>query len=106
DVGARVFGAPAAVAPEVADSVDHAGRPERNPDDLRHQHDNAGYESEEHDVDDAHQRKAQHWKARIEIALDPVVRCAVTVAFHRLPVVGFLDIKKHARPEHTVDPED
>ena len=50
----------AAIAEPVADAVDHAGGPERDPDDLRQQDQHAGNQAEQRDVDRAHQPQAPH----------------------------------------------
>ncbi len=103
DVRARVLGRPVAVSPEVADAVDDARRPERDPGDLRDEDQRARNDAEQHDVGGAHQGEAEYRKAGVEVALEPVVGCTVAVAGHRLAVVGFLNVKKHASPEHAID---
>src|SRR6185503_18574649 len=55
------------------------------------------------DVDRAHQPQAEHRVARVDVALDPVLRRAVTVTFHGLGVVRFLHLQHHPGPQHAVD---
>ena len=59
DVGARVGDVIAAIAKEVADAVDHASCPERDPRDLRQPDKDTGYHSEEQQVGCEHQEHAE-----------------------------------------------
>ena len=103
DVGARVLRGPVAVAPEMADAVDHARRPERDPGDLRDEDQHARHGAEQHDVGGAHQGDAEHRETGVDVALEPVIRRAVAVTVHRLAVVGLFHVQEHAAPEHAVD---
>ena len=95
-----------AVAEEVTDAVDHAGGPERDPDDLRQQDQHAGHDAEQGDVDRAHQEQAVDRVARVNVVFHPVVGRAVTVALHRFLVGRFLHVQEHATPEDPVDAVD
>ena len=62
----------------VAQAVDHAGRPERNPHHL-HGPDGDTDGAEQQQVDDGHQCNAAQLVARIEVALDPVLRAVLAI---------------------------
>ena len=76
-----------AVAPVVPHAVDHARRPERNPDHL-HGPDSQAQGAEQSHIDDEHQRGAEHRMA-VDIALHPVIGRAVAELLQRFPVRRF-----------------
>src|SRR5688572_2485345 len=86
DVGAGVPGRKVAVAPEMADAVDHPGRPERDPGDLRKVDKRNGHDTEQSDVGHSHQRQSKFHLLRVDMTLEPVVRGAVTVTLDGRPV--------------------
>ena len=88
DVRAGIFAAEVAIAPEMADAVNDAGGPERNPRDLQREHDDAGHDAEKRDIDQAHDGEAGQRIARIDIALHPVIRSAVAIARHGFFIFG------------------
>ena len=106
DVGACLAGLPTAVAPEMPDTVDDTGRPERNPSDLHHQNQQARDQSKQKYIYRSHQEQSQHAMGGVEIALDPVIGRAVTVAFNGLANKRFLDIQEHPQPQHLVQAQD
>ena len=106
DIGAGVGRIEIAVAPEVPESVDHAGRPERNPGDLRQPHREARGRPEQRHVDAQHDEDAELLVGRIEMPLDPVVRRAVAVAPERFKVLRLSDVKEDAGPQDAVDAVD
>src|SRR5206468_7088197 len=63
----------------VADAVDHAGSPERNPDHLNAPDRRADEEAEQVDVDGEHHEDARPIQRREEMALDPIVRGTLAV---------------------------
>ncbi len=73
DVGARVRAVPVAIPPPVTEAVDDAGREDRDPEHLDREHGDADH-AEQHHVDDQRQVHADDREARVQIALDPVVR--------------------------------
>jgi len=83
---ARILGRPVTVPPEMSDAVDDARRPERDPGDLRNEDQSTRTMPKQHDVDSAHQGDAQYRETGVDVALEPVVGCAVAVAGHRLAV--------------------
>ena len=104
-VGAGVLGRPVAIAPEVADAVDHAGRPEGDPGDL-HDEDQASQDAEEHEVDERREHQAAEHVLRVDVALEPVVGRAVAEALERLGIGGLLAVEEHPAPQHAVDAVD
>ena len=85
DVGRGIGAIEIAVAPVVPEAVDHAGRPERNPGDLRDPHQGARHGAEQDDVDDQHQDDADLLARRVNMPLQPVIRRAVAVAAQAFP---------------------
>ena len=77
-VGGGVAAFEVAIADRVAEAVDHAGGPERNPYHL-HGPDGQAKGAEQGQVDERHQHHAADREARVEIALDPVVRAVLAV---------------------------
>ena len=105
DVRAGVLAGEVAVAPEMADAVDDAGGPERNPGDLHREDDHARYDAEQRNVDQSHDGQAGQRVTRIDVALHPVIGCAMAVALERILLERFLDVQEHAAPEHAIDAE-
>ncbi len=70
----------------------HLHGPDREPD-----------RAEQHDVDHQHQPDALPGKARVEVALDPVVGGATAVLFQRLQVLRFIAVELGTLPEHLAD---
>jgi hypothetical protein len=86
----------------VADAVDDAGGGDRDPEHLdRPDRGTDGAEQEQ--VGDQHQADALPAVARVEIALDPVVGCAVAELGERLLVLGFGAIELAAGQENGLD---
>src|SRR5207247_10468062 len=83
DVRARVLGRPVPVSPEMSDAVDDARRPERDPGDLRNEYQSTRNDAEQRDVGGAHQGDTEYREAGVDVAVEPVVACAVAVAGHR-----------------------
>ena len=102
DVAAGVGRLEVAVAPVVADAVDDAGRGDRDPEHLDRP-DRQAERAEQRQVDHQHQAHALPAVARVEVALEPVVRRAVAVALHRFLVLRFGAIELGAAPQHFVD---
>ena len=103
DVGRGIGAIEIAVAPVVPEAVDHAGRPEGNPGNLRDPHQDAWHGAEQNDVDDQHQDDAGLLARPVNMPLQPVIRCAVAVAAQGFLVACFLDVEKNAAPQHPVD---
>src|SRR3990172_8562589 len=89
----------------MANAVDDAGSPKRDPHDLRRQDQRARHDAEEDDVHGPHQGQAEDLIPRVEMTLEPIVRSPVAVALEGLGLAGFLDVEEHATPQHAVDPE-
>ena len=104
-VGAGIRHRPTAITEEVADAVDHASRPERDPGDLRDQDQHAGDDAEQNHVDHPGEGQAKQHIPGIQVVFEPIVGGAVAVALHGLGLVRFLHIQEHAAPQHPVDAE-
>jgi len=91
------------ITEEVPHAVDHAGGPERNPGDLRQPDEDARHDAQREEVEPEQQENTAGRKARVEIALHPVVRGPMAIALHGFLVVRLLHIQEHAQPEHAVD---
>src|SRR5688572_12072286 len=103
DVARRVLRLEVAVTPVVADTVDDAGGPERNPDHLDCVDRKAG-QAEQQQIDEEHDQHAQmSVLARVYMALDPVVGCASAVDLQRLLVPGLGLIEPDAAEQHSPD---
>ena len=105
DVGGGVLRLEIAVAPVMAQAVDHAGGPERNPHHLQRPHGQARQSEQQH-VDDEHERHAPHRAAVVQVALQPVVRRAVAVAGQRFGVLRLGAVQLGALPQHLADAVD
>ncbi len=99
DVGAGVGTVVVAVAPEVADAVDHSGREERYPDHLDRPDSEAG-DAEEDEIRHEHHTAALPDEAGVEIALDPVIGHATTVALQGFGIATLLHVQLGAGPQH------
>src|SRR5690606_18693671 len=62
--------------------------------------------AEQREVDDHHQRDAKHRMARIDVALQPVVRSAVTKSGHGFGILGLYAIQLGADEHDAIDTED
>ena len=102
DVGARVLGRKIAIAPEVAQSVDDPRRRHRNPHHLDRPDRQSDWPEEEH-IDNQHQPHALPAEARIDIALEPVVRGAGAVLLHGFLVLRFGAIQLGALKQDGAD---
>ena len=71
--------APVPVTPIVADAVDDAGGPERDPDHLDAPHQQPG-ETEQHQVDAQHHQNALVATPGVEMALQRIIRRPLPVA--------------------------
>ena len=98
-VGAGVRGFVVAVAPEVADAIDHARRQHRNPEHL-HRPDRQADETEQEDVDASENEHTGGGKAGVQVALHPVVGAAGAVALDRGAVSGRRPVGLRAFPEN------
>src|SRR6185436_6961479 len=95
DVGAAVGGRRIAITPVMADAVDHASRPERNPGDLRQENQGPGNDAERDDVGQASQRQSELHVLGVDVALEPIVGGTVTVALDRRAVAGLLYVQQN-----------
>ena len=102
DIGAGIGRLEIAIAPVVADTVDHAGRGDRDPGHLHRPHGQAR-QAEQGDVQDQHQANALPAVTGVEIALDPVIRRAVAELDHRFRVLGFGTVELGTAPQHGFD---
>src|SRR6185369_5618800 len=102
NVGAGVRRLEIAVAPIVADAVDHTGGGDRDPDHLHGPNDQPG-NAEHGDVQDQHQAHALPAEAGVQVALDPVVGRAVTELGQRFPIAGFRTVELGAAPQDGFD---
>src|SRR5690348_4745733 len=79
DVPALVLHVEVAIAERVADAIDDAGRPERDPDHLHAPHERSDEEAEQPDVDAEHQQDADPVERREQMPLEPVGGRALAV---------------------------
>src|SRR5207249_12247469 len=91
DVLQRVPASEIAIAPIVTDGVDDAGSGYGDPHHLNGPNRHAD-RSKEHEIDGEHETHALPRVARIDIALKPVVRCAVAVFLERLEILRFFAV--------------
>ena len=101
EVGAGVLRLEIAVAPEMAQAVDHAGRPERNPGHL-HGPDRQSDGAEQQHVDDQHQRRAPDRMPAVQMTLDPVVGRAVAELPECLGVLRLFAVQLRTLAHHGV----
>src|SRR3990172_2483347 len=104
DVGAGVADLVIAVAPVMSDAVDDAGGKDGNPDHLYRPDGNAD-RTEQPRIGRKHQGDAFPAMARVQVALQPVIRRAVTVLLHRFEIFRLFAIKFRALPHHLADAE-
>ena len=102
DVGRRVVRRVVAVAPVVTDAVDDAGGPERDPRHL-HRPDRRADRPEQREVDREHEADPLPRVARVDVALEPVVRRPVAVALDRLRVARLGAVELGAAPDDRLD---
>src|SRR5437773_11941571 len=79
DIPALILHLIVPIADGVADTVDDAGGPERNPQHLDAPHERADEKAEQIDVDSEHQKYAQPVQLRQQMTLDPIVRRTASV---------------------------
>src|SRR5439155_15143349 len=103
DVGAGIGHVVAAVAEEMPDAVDHAGRPERDPGDLHQPDEQARNNAESKRIEPEQEEYTDIRMVRIKRALDPVIRSALAVALERLRVERFFHVKEYAAPKHAIN---
>ncbi len=102
EVGGGVGRFEVAVAPPVAQDVDHTGGPERNPRHLdRPQRDTR--QPEQHRVDHQQGDRACVGMRRVQVPLDPVGRRGLTVLLDIGALRARLAVQLHAAPEHLRD---
>src|SRR6185369_7960604 len=106
DVARRVLRFEIAVAEVVADAVDHAGGPERNPDELRRVDREPGAEPEQRDVDYQHEPQADQRMPAIKIPLEPIIRRAAAVDVERVRIGRGGAIEPDAAEQHAPDAPD
>lgn len=92
DIRACICRVEVAVPAKMADAVDHATRPERNPDHLDGIYRDAD-DTKQRNVDHAQQAYAEARVLRIEVPLDPVVRRAVSEFAQRFFILCFGTVK-------------
>ena len=102
DVLRRVLASEIAIAPIVTNAVDDAGSGYGDPHHLDRPNRHAD-RSEEHEIDGEHEAHALPRVARIDIALNPIVRCAVAVFLERLEVFRFFAIQLGALEQDRAD---
>ena len=102
EVGGGVGGLEVAVAPPVAQAVDHACGPERDPQHLDRPDRDAG-RAEQGGVDRQHQHRAEVGVRCVQLALDPVVGAAAAVLLDIAAQRARLAVQLHAAPEHRAD---
>ncbi|MNO72932.1 hypothetical protein D3C76_638880 [compost metagenome] len=98
-VGGGVAALEVAVAEGMPQAVDHAGGPERNPHHL-HCPDGDADGAEQQQVDYRHQRDAAQLVARVEVALDPVVRAVLAVDAQGFGVARLFPVKLGTLAQH------
>jgi hypothetical protein len=76
----------------VADAVDHTGGEERDPQHLHRPHGESD-RAEQGEVDPQHEADAEPGVLRVQLALDPVIGCAVAVFLERCGVCAFYPIE-------------
>src|SRR6187549_1858903 len=86
----------------MTDAIDDAGRGNRNPHHL-YRPDRHAERAEQHGIDDQHQTTTLQGKARIEIALDPVLWRAMTKFFQGLEIFRLGSIELGALPENFLE---
>ena len=102
NIGAGVWRLKVAVAPIVRSTIDDAGRCDGNPHHL-HRPNGQAQGTEQSQVDDEHQRHAQHRVRGVDVALYPVVGRAVTKTLERVEIFGFFAVQLSTREQHGFD---
>src|SRR6187402_1126258 len=104
DVRRRVRALEIAVAPPVANAIDEAGGPERDPDHLDRP-DGQANDAKQRNVDDRHEGRAPVRVLAEQLALEPVVRRAAAVLLHVGLVVAGLTVEGDTVEEDLLDAE-
>ncbi|MCY1427405.1 hypothetical protein D9M71_432510 [compost metagenome] len=104
-VGRRIAAFEVAVADGMAQAIDHAGGPHRDPHHLDGPDGDADG-AEQQQVDNAHDRDAQQREAAVEVALDPVFGAVLAVDAQRLGVFRFGAVQLGAFAQHRGQPLD
>ena len=99
DVGGGVVRRVIAITPEVAGTVDDAGRRDRDPGQLDRPHGKPGKAEQREENDQRHAHALPRVLA-VDIALHPVVRRAVAVAGDGVGVLRFLAVEVNAKTQH------
>ena len=101
-VGAGIHRFKVAVAPVVAQAIDDARSGDGNPGHL-HSPNGDTNRTEQRHVDDEHQPHALPGKTGVQVALDPVVGCAVAVAGQGVEVFALCAVQLGAFGQHFFD---
>lgn len=91
-----------AVAPPVAQAIDHARGPERDPRHLDRPQGHAG-QAEQHGIDREQQYRPQRGVRGIQVALDHIIRGAAPVLLDVRAHAACFPVQLHAMPEHRAD---
>ena len=105
DITRGIGGLVIAITPIVTDTIDHTGRPERDPHHLHRPQDQAGG-TEQRYIEHRHQRDAKKRKARVYVPLEPVIRCQVTIAIEGFPLGRLVPVELAALPQYLADTQD
>src|SRR5690606_21199468 len=103
-VGAGVRRIEVAVAARMAETIDDAGRGDRDPEHLDAEDDQSG-DPEQEQVEREGDPDSQAGMTRIEIALAPVVRGAAAEALDGIAVGGLRPVEFGALEQHLAEPE-
>ena len=102
EIGGGVAGLEIPIAPPVAQAIDHARGPERDPRHLDRPHRHA-HESEQRKADEQQQRGAGQRMTGIDVAFDPIVRRALAVLLDRDAIAAGFPIQLDAAPKYRTD---
>src|SRR6202521_1458247 len=91
-----------AITPVVTDAIHDAGRRNRDPHHL-YGPDRQADRPKQRDVDNQHQTDTVPGKARIDVALDPVLGRTATIPFERFEILRLVAVKLGAFPEDLLD---
>jgi hypothetical protein len=98
-VGGGVAALEVAVADGMAEAVDHARRPHRNPHHLHRPHGHAEH-AEQGQVDDCHEDDAAHREAAVDVALEPVIGAVLAVDAQGLLVLRLFLVQLGTFAQH------